>query len=268
MKHEFPIYLTTADASGGGSEGAQDSGAPKGDEFIPRSEAEKAFRARDEAKKRLRELESRVMSDEQYAEYQALKEAQGKAEEERKRKAGEFDSWRTQIATKHEQELTAERQKAAQIAERFKQTVVKAEFGAASEWFGGHDASKTILDVDLGMAALGRYVEVQDAEDDPRGYRVVVKSPKGDTILGRDGNPAPFGEAMAELIGMLPNKDRILRGSGKTGSGSSGGSTQITGSMDLATAAKRAAHGDKDARAVLERAAGDGAIQFGWGRRA
>jgi hypothetical protein len=265
MKHEFPIYLNAADAGGSGSEGGGDQGAGgKPDELIPRSEAEKAFRARDEAKKRVRELEARVMSEEDVTEYRSLKEQMAKADEERKRKAGEFDSWRTQITTKHEQELAAERAKAVQVAERFKQTVIKAEFGAATDYFGAHDGAKTILDVDLGMAALGRYVEVQDAEDDPRGYRVVVKGVNGQALLGRDGNPAPFGEAMAELINQLPNKDRILRGSGKTGSGSSGGSTHSAGQMDLATAAKRVASGDKDARAVLERASGDGSIRMGW----
>jgi hypothetical protein len=265
MKHEFPVYMNAADAASGGSADTGSGDTAGKDEFIPRAEAEKAFKARDELKKRLRELEARVMSDEQVAEYQALKDREAKAEEERKKKAGEFDSWRTQITTKHQQELEAERVKAAGLADRFRQTVVKAEFGAASELFGGESA-KTILDVDLGMAALGKYVEVQDAEDDPRGYRVVVKNPRGEAILGRDGNPAPFGEAMAELIGQLPNKDRILRGSGKTGSGSSGGSTHNTGSMDLATAVKRVAQGDKDAREVLKRAAGDGTIQMGWGR--
>jgi hypothetical protein len=265
MKHDLPIYMTAADAAGGAGETTPDSKG--GEEFIPRAEAQKAFKARDEYKAKLRTLEEsgRILSDEQIERYKQLEEAAAKAEEDRKRKAGEFDQWRQQIATKHQQELEAERQKAQTVAARFTETVKKAEFGAAIELFGGESA-KTILDVELGMAALGKYVEVQDAEDDPRGYRIVVKNPRGEAILGRDGNPAPFSEAMAELIGQLPNKDRILRGSGKTGSGSSGGSTHGTGSMDLATAVKRAASGDKDAREVLKRAAGDGTIQMGWGR--
>lgn len=197
------------------------------------AEAKKAFAARDAERKRAKDLEGKTLSDEQAQRFKELEEREAKAEEEKKRKAGEFDSWRTQIADKHAKELQERDSKLGTLTERFKSTIVRAEFGAATDLFGAHDAARTILDVDLGMAALGKYVEVEDADEDPRGYRIVVKNPGGQRILGRDGNPAPFAEAMAELITMLPNKDRILRGSGKAGSGSHGGGTGNREQIDL-----------------------------------
>lgn len=228
--------------AGGGTNtqgaGAAQSGAAGGsgvaDADYYRAEAKKAFAARDEFKAKLRQLEEsgRVLSDEQLEKYRTLEETAAKAEEERKRKAGEFDSLRVQLTQKHETELKARDEKITHLSQRFKDTVVKAEFGAASDLFGGETA-KTILDVELGMAALGKYVRVEDADDDPRGYRVVVAGPNGQPIVGRDGNPAPFADAMGELIASLPNKDRILRGSGKTGSGSSGGSRSADQGADV-----------------------------------
>jgi hypothetical protein len=235
----------------------------KSEDLIPRSEAQKAFKARDEAKAALRALEDsgRVVTPEQFEKFRKLEEAAAKADEDRKRKAGEFDSLRTQLIEKHTTEIKERDSKLSQLSERFKSTVVRAEFGSAVDYFSGSESSKTILDVDLGMAALGKYVQVEDTDDDI-GYRVVVKSPKGDTILGADGNPASFTEAIGELIKLLPNRDRILRGSGKTGSGSSGGSTVAGKSADLAELTRRAERGDKEAIAALRarRNAGSGVV--------
>ena len=211
------------------------------------AEAKKAFADRDKAKQRAKELEGKALSDEQAARFQELEANAAKAEEERKRKAGEFDSLKQQLIDKHAKDLQERETKHAQLSERFKGTVVRAEFGAATDLFGGHDAAKTILDVDLGMAALGRYVEVEDADDDPRGYRIVVKDTKGNRILGKDGNPAPFAEAISELISLLPNRDRILRGSGKAGSGNAGGSSHNSGPVDLDALIRKANQGDPDA---------------------
>jgi hypothetical protein len=239
------------------------------DAAYAREEAKKAFADRDKYKKELRELREsgRLISDEQAAKYKELEDAAAKAEEERAKKAGEFDSLKKQLADKHAAELDAERKKAEAVSSRFKQTVVKAEFGAASDLFGGADA-KTILDVELAIAALGKYVTVEDADDDPRGYKIVVKAPNGQPVLGRDGNPAPFADAISEVINLLPNKDRILRGSGKTGSGSSGGSGGTSPTTDLAELTQRARKGDKAALAALsQQQSGLGGIRMGEGAK-
>jgi hypothetical protein len=243
---------------------------PQKDAAYWEQEAKRAFQDRDNAKKRAKELEGKVLSDEQADRYKQLEEREAKAEEERKRKAGEFDTWRTQITDKHTKELQERESKYSTLSDRFKSTVVRAEFGAATDLFGGHDAAKTILDVDLGMAALGKYVEVEDADDDPRGYRIVVKAPNGQRILGKDGNPAPFAEAVNELIAQLPNKDRILRGSGKAGSGSSGGSSHSSGPIDLDALIRKANQGDQDAlKELRSRRPAGGMVQgSAWEKRA
>jgi len=233
-----------AGAGAGAAPGTPGAGAGAGgsndDATFYQREAQKAFKARDELKAKLRDLESKVLSDEDRQMFETLKEQQAKAEEERAKKAGEFESLKQQQKERHDQ-ILKEHQKAlgekdqqySTLSERFKNTVKLAQFGSATDYFSGSETSKTILDVELGMAYLGKYVHVEDAEDDPMGYRVIVKKPNGDTIFGADGNPAPFAEAIGELIKALPNRDRILRGSGKTGSGNSGGSNRAADQIDL-----------------------------------
>lgn len=226
-------------------------------------EARKAFLARDKAKEEARKLAERALSDEQLERFRQLEADAAKAEEERAKKAGEFDTLRNQLTTKHQQEIDERDQKLSGLSERFKRTVVKAEFGAAGDYFSGADTSKTILDVELGMAALGKYVVVEDT-DDELGYRVVVKNPRGETIVGKDGNPAPFSQAIGELIQQLPNRDRILRGSGKTGSGSSGGVGVTSKDMDLIELTRRVQQGDKKAiEAMKQRQAERGEMTVG-----
>ncbi len=229
------------------------------------AEAKKAFQDRDAAKKRAKELEGKVLTDEQADRYRALEEASAKAEEDRKRKAGEFDQWRDTITKKHATELDTERQKVTTTTQRYHQSLIRSEFGAAAEFFGAHDTSKTILDVELGMAALGKYVDVEETD---QGDRVIVKSPTGQTILGKDGNPAPFAEAIGELIALLPNKDRILRGSGKSGSGNSGGANFVNGQVDLNRLTPADFRDPKIRAAVKQRTAAAGGLQFGpaWDR--
>jgi len=187
-----------------------------------KAEAQKAFKARDEAKRAIREAQEsgRFLTDEQVARYKALEEAAAKAEEERQRKAGEFDGWRADILKKHEEALTSEKTRAQQAQERLHGVLKDHAFASASEWFGGSEA-KTILTPAIAASFLGRYVAVEEHNG---AERVVVKNPQGHVIVdAKTGEPAPFTQAMGELIGMLPDKASILRGSGKTGSGNSGG---------------------------------------------
>jgi len=202
--------------------------------------------------------------------FETLKEQQAKAEEERAKKAGEFETLKQQqkerldqAVKEHQKALAEKDQRFSGLSERFKSTVVRAEFGAATDYFSGSESSKTILDVDLGMAALGKFVHVEDVEDDPMGYRVIVKKPNGDTIFGADGNPAPFAEAIGELIKALPNRDRILRGSGKTGSGSSGGSNRGADQIDLTRLTADSFRDPKVREALKRRAANAGGLQIG-----
>lgn len=224
--------------------------------------AEEAVAEAAKLRKTNSELSGKVITPEQQKRLEELEAAAAKAEEDRKAKAGEWDNLKNDLVTKHQTELKEREERLGKTSERLRQTAIFAEFGRASELFG--DAGKTIFDVDMGVEVLGKYVHLEDDENDPRGYRVVVKKANGTPVMGADGNPLPFAAAMTELIGSLPNKDRILRGSGKTGSGSSGGghhNPNLTDDLDALT--KKAAAGDKEALAALkQRQAGlGGAIQ-------
>lgn len=226
------------------------------------AEARKAFTARDEIKNKLRDLEGRVLSDDDRKLFEKLRADAATTEEQRKRKEGEFDTWRADILKKHEEAVTGERTKREAAEVRLRQKLIGLEFAAASTLFG--DNGKTVLTPDIAEAYFGRNVDIQT--DDDGTERVVVKGPDGHVIISaKTGKPAGFVEAMEEVIAGLPNRDRILRGSGKAGSGSPGGSkTGAPGAPDLQTLTERAAKGDKDAiKALKDRRSQSSAMVFG-----
>ncbi len=180
----------------------------------------------------LADMKSKVMPEEDRQELAKLREAQAKADEDAKKKAGEWDSLRQSLVTKHTTELEAERKRVSELETRYRTEKVEAAFSGAVDLFGGHDASKTVLTADMASAYLGKYVAYEDVEVAGKAIKaVIVRDPEGNIVLDGKGNPAKFNDAIVELINQLPAKDRILRGSGKTGSGSSGGS--ITGSREI-----------------------------------
>jgi hypothetical protein len=270
LTDRFQVLSEDDGAAGAGAGASGAAGAGDTSDLIPRAEAKKAFEARDKAKREADELRKRALSDDDLAEYQTLKAQQAKAEEDRLKKAGEFESLKAQQKERHDQIVKDHQKVLAEkdtqygtLSERFKTTVKLAQFGAATDYFSGSETSKTILDVELGMAYLGKYVHVEDADDDPQGYKVIVKKPNGDTIFGADGNPAPFAEAIGELIKALPNRDRILRGSGKTGSGNSGGSNRGADQVDLNRLTAEQFRDPKIREALKRRAANAGGLQIG-----
>jgi hypothetical protein len=201
-------------------------------------------RDRDEYKRRLKDLDG--IDPE---EHKTLKQQAEKAEEERKRKAGEFDSWRGEILKKTEAEkaaIAAERDSARTELEK---TLIGLKFAGASALFG--ETGKTVLTPEIAEAYFSRFVSVEEIDGRKS---VVVKDSDGHVILNsKTGKPADFADAMAEVIDAMPNKAHIFRGSGKTGSGSSGGSTSTsTANMDLAGLIAKARTGDKDALKALE----------------
>jgi hypothetical protein len=92
---------------------------------------------------------------------------------------------------------------------------------------------------------------------------IVVRKPDGSRILGDDGNPAPFGEAIAKLIAVLPDKDHILRGSQKAGSGASGGSDYQPGELDLDHLTDEQLRDPKVRQELHDRSAKAGGVQMG-----
>jgi hypothetical protein len=223
---------------GGSGSGAPP--APPANDLIPRSEAQQAFKARDEIKRKLRELEEQglVLTPEQKNELAALRAEKAKAEEDRQKKAGEFDALRTNLVKQHEAQLQAEREAKTKAEQELSSTLRGLAFAQAADWFGPN--GKTVLTPEIAEAFYGRYVELD-------GRTVVVKDVDGHVILDlKTGKPAAFADAIGQLILSLPNKEHVLRGSGKTGSGSSGGSGSAQ-ATDLVDLQRRAMKGDKKA---------------------
>jgi hypothetical protein len=241
----------------------QPAGDAEKDDLIPRAEAKKAFEARDRAKKEADELRKRALSEDAFAEYQALKAEREKAEEDRQKKAGEFESIKKSLIDKHTTELESERRARLALEQSYTQEKIEAAFLGASEWFGGETA-KTIMTGDMAYAYLGKHVGYEEVDVAGKTIKaIVVRDLDGNIILDGKGNPARFAEAISELIQSLPNKDRILRGSGKTGSGSSGGSTRGSEQVDLSRLNVDSFKDPKVRAALKQRQAAAGGLQMG-----
>lgn len=255
------VLRETESAGSGGGSG--DGGTGSQDAEFYKSEAKKAFAMRDKVKEELRKAQEAglLLTAEQKERYTLLEEAAAKADEERKKKAGEFDSLRVDLIKKHDEAMKAEAIKVQQATERLHGVLKDHAFASASSWFGGSDA-KTILTPAIAAAYFGRYVAVEDHDGVDR---VVVKNPQGHVIAdAKTGEPAAFSQAIGELIGMLPDKDSILRGSGKTGSGSSGGSNATGTVEDVEGLVALAASGNADAiKRLKARQAGLGGLTMG-----
>lgn len=253
-----PFYDATDDGGGGGG------GAEKDAKYWE-AEAKKAFTARDTAKAEAKKLADGQMSAEDRALFDKLKADQATAEEERAKKAGEFETLKTTLTKKHETELADRENKLSTLSDRFRRTVVRAELGAATDLFGGHEDALTVLDVDMADAVLGKFIHVEEDEKSALGYRIVVKIGDEPIVDGK-GNPAPLAKALAEVIETLPNRDRILRGSGKAGSGATGdGPRGKTKTVDVSRGLSREQRNDPKVIAQLKAQRSGGGLQLGRG---
>lgn len=207
--------------------GTADQGGAK-DAAYYQAEAKKAFEARQQAKREADELRKQI---EAYKgidpdEYKTLKAEREAAEQERAKKAGEFDKLQQQLVQKHQAELTAEQQRREQAEQRLQRTVIGRAFSDAVDLFG--PSGKTIYLPSDAERIFGDRVQI--LEDGT----VAVTDAAGDVILdGKTGKPASFAVAMAEYIDSLPDKQYRLRGSGKTGSGSPGGATGVPSNQPI-----------------------------------
>lgn len=257
---QFPLYEGIDTGTGGGTGDGKDIA-------YFQAEAKKAFADRDEAKKKLRELEQQgaILSAEDRKLFEELRADKKKIEEDKLKAAGQFETLRAQLLDQHAKEVDALKKQVESLGGTLRTTLVGGEFARASALFG-KDA-KTILTPEIAEAYYGRYVEVQDVEGTGQKI-VVVKHPvTGQPILDpKTGKPASFVDAMSELIDSSPNKDAVLRGSGKTGSGSSGGAGGGNGNGQPVTLqnAKQSDFADPAKRAALkEQLANAGGMQIG-----
>lgn len=205
---------------------------PKDDE-IKRTKYERdTFKAKaDRLEAEFTALKQKLPSQEQLERWQQLEAEQAKLEEERQKKAGEFDGILRQRDEKFEKERKAFQQqiedaiaKAKAAETELERSMIASEFGSATDWFGGETA-RTILKPTRAHQILGDHVKVETYEDGGKvKRRVIVTDLNGEPIYDtKTRQPAAFTQAIGELIDMLPDKNDILRGSGRTGSGNSGG---------------------------------------------
>lgn len=223
-------------------------------------EIRKVSRERDDYRKRVKDLDGFDPE-----EYRTLKQQAEQAEEERKRKAGEFDAWRSDIVKKHEAEKATEREQREAAEKKYRQKLISLEFQSASTLFGA--TGRTVLTPAIAEAYFGRYVDV--VSDESGAERVVVKDRDGHVVLSpKTGKPADFSEALAEIIDTLPDKNDILRGSGKAGSGSSGGATHGSETTDFSRLKPSDFRDPKVRQAVKDRQSAAGGLQIGpaWDR--
>lgn len=197
-----------------------------------KTEAHKAFQACDELKEKVRGLEGRTLTDAEKAEYAELKQKRAKLEEDALKAAGKFDELKAQIEATHQTALQAEKERAERALAVRDGALIDAAFGGAIELFGGQTA-RTIFDPDMARRVLGDRVKV--VEETGKAPRVIVVDGDGHEIKAKS-----FVEAMGKAIDGMPNKDRILRGGGRPGSGSPGpgGKTQLDTVVDLSDPGK------------------------------
>lgn len=224
-------------------------------------------------KRELEEIKRQLPTEEQRARWAELETEAQKAEEERIKKSGEFDNWRTMINDKHAKELNDiaqqrenEAAKRASIESELTATLVGREFADAVDLFG--PAGKTVLLPAVAQSYFAPHVAVETATG-PDGRverRVVVKDAHGTVIVDpKTGRPLPFAKAMWEVIEAHPQKAYLLRGSGKVGAGSPGGGYDGDGGVDISRLKSGDFQDPKVREAVRAKMNVAGGLQFGPG---
>lgn len=215
-------------------EGQQQEQKPSGDDAMKTLQFERDSARADLAKvnKQIEELKKTLPSEDQRKKWDEALKAQEHAEEERKKKAGEWDSLRQQLVDKHAKELDTALSGKSAAEKELNDTLIGLAFAGATDLFGPGPTAKTVLLPEMAQAYFGAHVEVRI--DDKTGKRqVIVKDGLGHPLLDpKTGQPMEFAKAMKEIVESHPQKDHLLRGSGKVGSGSTGGVNDTGGKFD------------------------------------
>ncbi len=209
-----------------------------------KSEAKKAFTARDRVRSQLSELEAKAtLTQEERARLDELTKQQSEAEEQRKIAQGEYESLKAAIL-KEKSEAIAAKEAAEQ---RYAQRSVEAAFANASDLFGPNGI--TTLTPEFAYAGMRGHVDFVPGTDG-KPDRIVVRNMSGG-VISKDGEPVPFAEGMRQLIDEWPSKEHILRAGRTAGSGSTGGRGEPIQPTDRAELIRRADAGDREALAKL-----------------
>lgn len=216
-------------------------------------ELDKAIKARDKAKG------SAGMTAQERDELETLRAKAMEVEEARLKAEG---NWKA-LEAKLQDKIVKAEAKAKESEQRFADQAIALAFQGATELFGGPQA-RTILTPDFALAGFRQHVKYLPGDGNGHGS-VVVHDLKGDAILGADGKPAPFAEAIGRLIDEWPTKQHVLRNSGAAGSGSAGAGTTNQRNVSRSELVAKAQAGDPEALATLKAAPVPGSVQSGPG---
>jgi hypothetical protein len=126
--------------------------------------------------------------------------------------AGDVERVKSEVAKVYEEKLTAAEKRASDLQQTLNDETIGGAF-ARSKFI----ADRVAIPSDFLQARFKDNVVRQDG-------KIVVKDFNGNVLYSRasPGDPAPFDEGMEMLIGMSPQKDHILKGTGHKGDGASG----------------------------------------------
>lgn len=157
-----------------------------------KSALQKERESRREYEKKVKELENKPASkftDEDVAELESLRDIKRKAEEERRRREGEFDKWRDEINSEHQQ--TVEQKDA--FIQRLQDQIRSDRVGRQiAEACGEHGAP---------TALMAAYIEkhVKSSFDDEGNLQVSVVDAEGSRMLDAEGKPLGIGGFVKKL---------------------------------------------------------------------
>jgi hypothetical protein len=187
--------------------------------------------------KELREIRAKAE-----AERKAAETAARKAEEERLRKEGDFETLKQRMADEHQKELEAVRGQSSQLDQTVAALTSQIEQMALSTAFASSRfvQEDTIIGPDKARRIYGAHFDVVDGTvvgyDAPRGAtkRVALVDGKGVFL--------PFDEAIKRLVDGDPDRDRLLKAQQKPGTGAapSRGVTVTTPAPEVRGAARLA----------------------------
>jgi len=149
---------------------------------------------------------------------QVLADAQ-KAEEEKLRAAGDFDSLKKRMAEEHQREIAkvlADKTAATSELDKLKATIAELTVGAAFAQ-SAFLKDETVLTPSKARRVYEDHFDIEDGQvvayDNPRGS--ATRTP----LVDARGLPLPFDEAMRRIVEADPDRDHLLRAKSKPGAG-------------------------------------------------
>lgn len=177
-----------------------------------KQEADKAFKARDEAKSSLRKYESIEDVD---AAIKAL-ETVAALSQKKLIDAGEVEKVKQEVAKGFETQLNELRQERDSLQTTLHREMIGGRFSRSPLLVG--DQSKVAIPPDMVESKFGTHFKVEDG-------KIVARDSNGEKVYSRTkpGELADFDEALELLIEAYPHKDHIVKAPGASGGNAPGG---------------------------------------------